>query len=392
MSKEYHGTNGNSSNTEQFIEKSIAVHGVGTFDYSKVVYKHSKLHVDIGCLKCGHWFKQKPNHNLNSRGCPVCANSKRGGNRLTQEVFLSRCAETHGDTYDYSLSEYAQCEKKVCIICRKHGQFWQAPKEHYSGAGCPECFEETRGQAKQVRAADSFISDSVLLHGDKYDYSKVEYTYSDEYVVIGCKRCGTDFKQTPAGHKSGYGCTTCAADARGFALRNSTEDFVANSIKKHGIGKFTYDRTVYTKVHDRVEIGCNSCGNYWSTLPSKHLEGHGCPYCAEYGFSLDKSAVLYVLEHEDIIKIGITNRKPIKRVKEINKDSGYMFSIIKTYEFDKGKDCLAAETSILKLLRNSYSNPTHRYSGSTECFVGVDKANLFTVVNEVLHGMSEVVI
>ena len=29
----------------------------------------------------------------------------------------------------------------MCIICPKHGEFWQKPNDHLNGHGCPECNE-----------------------------------------------------------------------------------------------------------------------------------------------------------------------------------------------------------------------------------------------------------
>ena len=45
----------------------------------------------------------------------------------------------HGDKYDYSKVEYVNNHTKVCIVCPKHGEFWQTPKAHLNGQGCPKC-------------------------------------------------------------------------------------------------------------------------------------------------------------------------------------------------------------------------------------------------------------
>jgi Zn finger protein HypA/HybF involved in hydrogenase expression len=372
---------GKQKTLEEFINDSIKKHG-NKFDYSKVVYKHSKEYVEIGCLICGHWFKQKPSHNLNGRGCPMCARKKQGDTfRLTQEIFLSRCVKTHGDKYDYSLAEYVQTDKKVKILCKSHNEvFEQTPHEHMKGAGCPSCFEERRGKSKQEKASANFLREALEIHGDLYDYSRVKYVLSTEYVEIGCKRCGNYFLQTPSGHKQGYGCTKCAADIRGFNKRTSTQGFVERSQAVHGEGKFLYDRVNYTVSQARVEIGCASCGNYWKVVAYKHLNGFGCSYCAEYGFNFEKPATLYVLQCENITKIGITNREPIKRIKEINKDSGKNFVLTHSFEFERGKECSDLETELLRYLRAVYENPEVKYNGSTESFIDV---NLDALLREI---------
>ena len=57
----------------------------------------------------------------------------------TQEYFLKRAMEVHGDAYDYSLSVYKGGHTKVVIICKEHGEFMQTPSNHFKGNGCPVC-------------------------------------------------------------------------------------------------------------------------------------------------------------------------------------------------------------------------------------------------------------
>lgn len=44
--------------------------------------------------------------------------------------------------YDYSKVNYKNSIIKVCITCPKHGDFWQIPKSHLRGNGCPKCKSE----------------------------------------------------------------------------------------------------------------------------------------------------------------------------------------------------------------------------------------------------------
>jgi len=62
------------SNTNDFIEKSIKIHG-NLYDYSNVVYKNAKSNVEIICKKHGP-FLQQPTKHLSYQGCPVCKFSK----------------------------------------------------------------------------------------------------------------------------------------------------------------------------------------------------------------------------------------------------------------------------------------------------------------------------
>ena len=59
---------------------------------------------------------------------------------MTEQEFISKARKIHGDKYDYSKVEYVNCKVKVCIICPKHGEFWQKPDLHTNKKnGCPLC-------------------------------------------------------------------------------------------------------------------------------------------------------------------------------------------------------------------------------------------------------------
>ena len=57
--------------------------------------------------------------------------------KLTTEEFIKKTREVHGDKYDYSKVEYVSYRSKVCIICPKHGEFWQRPIFIYKGQVVP---------------------------------------------------------------------------------------------------------------------------------------------------------------------------------------------------------------------------------------------------------------
>lgn len=57
---------------------------------------------------------------------------------------------------------------------------------------------------------EEFIAKCVAKYGDKYDYSKVVYTNSYTPVIIICRECGLEFKQSPSNHLCGQGCSRCA--------------------------------------------------------------------------------------------------------------------------------------------------------------------------------------
>ena len=59
--------------------------------------------------------------------------------KKTTERFIEEVKGIHGDKYDYSKVEYKGINENVCIICPKHGEFWQTPSNHLKGCGCQKC-------------------------------------------------------------------------------------------------------------------------------------------------------------------------------------------------------------------------------------------------------------
>jgi hypothetical protein len=114
----------------------------------------------------------------------------------------------HGDTYIYSKVEYKKTIEKVIIICKLHGEFEITPNSHLNGSGCYYCGKLTMAQ-KQTFTKEEFIQKSIDIHGNNYDYSKVEYVNNHTKILIVCKKHRI-FEQTPRGHLSGRGCIKCS--------------------------------------------------------------------------------------------------------------------------------------------------------------------------------------
>lgn len=194
------------------------------------------------------------------------------GKFLTTEEFIRRAREVHGDKYDYSKAEFLNGQTKVCIICPIHGEFWQRPYDHLRGHGCRKCV----GLYK--RTTEEFIADAIKIHGDKYDYSKVEYVNNTTPVCIICSIHG-EFWQTPKNHLKGMGCRKCYNDSIRITRLKPFDVFVAESRMVHG-DKFEYVEDTYKKDKIHTKIICPIHGPFWQT-PNNHLHGYGCPSCNE---------------------------------------------------------------------------------------------------------------
>ena len=109
--------------------------------------------------------------------------------KKTKEEFIKEATEKHGDKYDYSNVNYVNNRTKVCIICQEHGEFWQTPSKHLIGRGCHKC-KGDKNREMETLTTEIFIKKSREKHGDKYDYSKVDYVNGRTKVCIICPEHG----------------------------------------------------------------------------------------------------------------------------------------------------------------------------------------------------------
>ena len=129
-------------------------------------------------------------------------------------AFIDKARAMHGDKYDYSLVEYKTVDDKVDIICPTHGLFHQTPYKHINRKqGCPQCGRVNAGLTKTSNT-EEFIKKAKAVHGDKYNYSKTEYSSAKDKLTIICPVHG-EFEQLAAGHLSGYGCKECTSYGKG---------------------------------------------------------------------------------------------------------------------------------------------------------------------------------
>ena len=119
---------------------------------------------------------------------------------------------------------------------------------------------------------DEFIERARKIHINKYDYSKVEYINSKTKVCIICPEHG-EFWQTPDKHLYGQGCPICGNDKQ----KSNTEEFIRKANKIHS-NKYDYSKVNYVNSHTKVCIICPEHGEFWQK-PNGHLNGQGCPSC-----------------------------------------------------------------------------------------------------------------
>jgi len=351
--------------TKDFIKRAREVHG-NQYDYSKVLYVAAKNNVTIICPEHGE-FEQQPSNHYIGHGCHVC-----GGNKpLTLDRFIERANKIHKGRYDYFRVEFKNVESKIEIICQDHGSFFLRLMSHLKGFGCNRCGRvET---AKKLRhSCERFLEDAKKAHGDRYDYSQVEYINALSNVTIICPIHGT-FSQKPANHIRDVGCPKCGDKSTADKRRRTTEDFIKESREVHG-EKYDYSRVEYKSSHEKIEIVCEEHGSFWQS-PVNHVRGNkaGCPGCAVSGFDQTKPGLLYYLvvttdDGDTLYKIGITNLTVDKRFPTLDLAR---IRIVITWQFEVGRDAAEREIEILNQFYWA------RYHG-TAVLVGDGNTELFT--------------
>ena len=227
----------------------------------------------------------------------------------TTEDFIIDAKKIHGDKYDYSLVDYKNCKERIKIICSIHGDFEQTPDGHLTGRGCFKC----SGTIKRTK--NEFIEKDRMIYGDKYDYSLVEYINNFKKVKIICKKHGV-FEQQPNKHLLNQNCILCSG-----LKRKTTEEFILQTINIHG-DKYDYSLVEYKNTDTKIKIICPIHGLFYQK-PSSHLNGHNCSFCKKRYFKNDQHLYIFKDIKYNIYKIDptkIVNKKSDGRTEWFNFD------------------------------------------------------------------------
>lgn len=194
------------------------------------------------------------------------------GIKYTSERILDMLGQAHGNKYSYPKGTPTHRKRdKMEIVCPSHGIFYQDIYNHLSGQGCAIC--ALNEQSIRLKSTtDEFMAKARNIHGDKYDYSRVNYIGKDVKIEITCKYHGK-FMQSPIHHIRGSGCPACAG-----VSKSNTKDFIEKSKVVHK-NAYIYTNTEYINAKKKVEIICPKHGSLF-IRPNDHLSGQGCGKCS----------------------------------------------------------------------------------------------------------------
>jgi hypothetical protein len=249
--------------TKEFVERAVAVHG-DRYDYTQVGYVDFHSRVWIVCRMHGGFYQSPQSHVFHRAGCPKC--SQRYSPSTAE--WVRQMQAIHGDRYDYTESLYRGANRLVTIGCRTHGPFDQLATRHAHGVRCPLC------AAADAPTTAKWIRSARAVHGNRYDYSLVDYVRSKQPIVIVCRVHGP-FEQRPNDHVSGRnGCAACAG-----RYSPTTAEWVERARGVHG-DRYDYSEVVDRNSHSKVTVVCGLHGGF-DVAPGNHIANRsGCPTCA----------------------------------------------------------------------------------------------------------------
>lgn len=298
----------------EFIDKSVKVHGEH-YDYSKSVYVNENEPVIIICPIHGE-FKQKAYVHVRGSGCPKCSIKRMSDSK---RMPCSKYEEKINAVNPCSLrviGEYSGMglHKKVKIECLDHSVCFEY------GAGKLACGDNVYGRCpglQRERWAEKsfahFVKEATIIHGDRFDYIKLEHKNHVSFLHYICKTHGYKI-QGSSYHLQGNGCPDC-----------SWESMPGQ----------------YNPLKMNEDLFRNKLG--WLYLSRLHDPNTG----------------------EQFYKIGVTSQDPETRMRSIPYESEILLSA-----FCNMYDIVNVEQTMLSKL-DRYQ-PNIKFKGHTECFYDLD--------------------
>lgn len=200
---------------QYYIDKATSAHD-GKYDYSLVPDKvKSKDIIEIVCPEHGVFKQSLHDHTSGKVGCKLCAASNSSKRQMfSKEQYVEKAKQIHGDKYDYSITEYVGKSKYITYECKLHGVVTQRADHHLTTIGCTKCASLAKAEMFKF-TTEEYIALAKKVHGDKYDYSLVDYKNQHTKIDIICRDHGV-FSQAPNSHLYAAGCPRCSNQRVGY--------------------------------------------------------------------------------------------------------------------------------------------------------------------------------
>lgn len=242
-----------------------------------------------------------------------------------------------------------------------------------------------------INKTEYFINQAKEIHGNKYDYSLVNYINSNTKIKIICPIHG-EFEQKPTIHLDNSSCPKCGSISIGNKLRKLESTYI-EQMNKIWNGKYSIKEDTYLGDNIKIPHFCNIQKYWFNIKPSHILAGHGCRKCSNIllskrgsenpiGWSYsnwEKAGLkskrfegfkIYIIkcwnDEEEFYKIGKTFNN-IKRRFEYKKLMPYKWEIIKLYN-GEAREISELEIKLKNMNKEYKYLPNIGFEGKHECF------------------------
>lgn len=305
--------------------------------------------------------------------------------KLTNEEFLSRLPINRY----YEVLEDYECSSCKIKIKDKYGEYRIRVSNLFKGA--------LPSMVSSIDKKEFIKNKAKEVHGDKYDYSLVDYKKPNGKIKIVCKEHGI-FEQHFSQHFMGAGCKKCVLENRGKEIKFKLENFIEKAKIVHK-NLYGYDNSILITEENKTTIYCNIHGNFLQELQT-HLLGKGCPKCGRNRIKkyLQENSIswnysdwieagnksknfdsfkVYIIrcwnDEEEFYKIGKTFSKITYRFKSSNMP--YNYTTIKQI-IGEPKYICELETHLKRCNKNNSYIPKVKFKGMYECFKSIDEINI----------------
>lgn len=183
---------------------------------------------------------------------------------------LTRFNLKHNSFYAYSIKEYKSITDKILIICPIHGEFTQTIANHFNH-GCYECAKIHLANIKRGNL-NNYLAKCNVVHGFKYDYSKIIFNKLKDKVEIICPIHGSFSCSLDNHMNKKIGCKKCTK------RKNGEKEFFEHVKRRKE--NYDYSKVNYINSSTSVEIICQKHGSFWQ-IPGNHInKNHICPQCS----------------------------------------------------------------------------------------------------------------
>lgn len=238
--------------------------------------------------------------------------------RRTFEEFEALANEKHNGFYTYNKATYVKDKAPMEIFCPIHGAFYQTPKRHLLGQGCPEC-GKIKAKVYHKHDYKAFIKRFNKKYGEDFDFPYIEKEYENEKSIITfiCKKCGrihTQKAQNIFANK--YGCT-CKIPKKEIKpkAKNKKEvktrlidcDTILNRIYDKYPTVEVVNKNKYKNTNTELQWKCLDCGSIFLRKPSQFLYGNlvsACPNCTKIRKKIEQTKTQGQFEQDVYEKYG----------------------------------------------------------------------------------------